>query len=177
MDPISSFTDPRSRNGAEFNECRSHRYALWRRWCFDGPLRFGAFICLNPSTADEDQDDPTVRRCINYCKAWGLGGFVMLNAYGYRSTDPAGLKDPQDPIGSGNNYAIQRYSRAASIVICAWGVHCELKREREICELVDRPLFCLGVTKQGRPRHPLYLRRDVMPKPFFLPITEVDHHE
>lgn len=159
--------------GAEFSPDRVHRYALWRRWRFDEDqgLRYGAFICLNPSTADEQQDDPTVRRCINYCKDWGLDGFVMLNSFGYRSTDPAGLKSAEDPNGPGNDSAIIRYARAASLIIAAWGVHCPLDRQATICRMVDRPLFCLGVTKAGRPKHPLYLRRDAKPFVYSLPIT------
>src|ERR1700747_1513844 len=73
-------------SGALFSPCRRWRYLLWRRW--DRDRGICAFICLNPSVADETQDDPTVRRCINYAKDWGYGSLFMLNAYAFRATDP-----------------------------------------------------------------------------------------
>ncbi len=150
--------------GAEFSPCRTWRYTLWRIW--EPELPYLAVIGLNPSTADETLDDPTIRRCIGFARRWGFGGYYMLNCYGFRSTDPRGMKAAADPIGPGNDEAIARISAKAGMVVAAWGVHCELSREAGVCQLVNRPLYCFGTTKAGRPRHPLYIRNDVDPEIF-----------
>jgi hypothetical protein len=89
-----------SESGAEFSECQQYRYTLWRTW--DSQADRVMFIGLNPSTADETEDDPTIRRCIRFAKDWGYGGILMMNAYAYRSTAPRGLKQVTDPIGPRN---------------------------------------------------------------------------
>ncbi len=155
------------RSGAEFSPCRTWRYTLWRIW--DPALPYLAVIGLNPSTADETLDDPTIRRCIGFAKRWGYGGYYMLNCYAFRATKPADMKAAADPVGLGNDEAIARISAAAGKVLAAWGVHCDPSREADVCRLVNRPLYCLGFTKGGRPRHPLYLRGDAEPQLFFVP--------
>lgn len=141
-------------SGAEFSDCKKYRYTLWRRWS-SGPVVM--FIGLNPSTADETNDDPTIRRCIGFAKRWGFGGMFMMNAYAFRATLPKDMKRQKDPVGPGNDAAILRVSRLANLIVGAWGVHCETSRESRVCEIVGCNVFCLGKTKGGRPRHPLYL--------------------
>ncbi len=157
--------------GATFSECRLYRWNLWRCWDKMGPPC--VFIGLNPSTADERIDDPTIRRCIAFAMGWGYGGLVMLNAYGWRATDPKDMKAQADPIGEYNDSVIQCVAEGAvvagGIVIAAWGAHCTEQRERDVCRLIDRPIHCLGRTKAGRPKHPLYLRADSKPELFWPP--------
>lgn len=150
---------------ATFSPCRHYRYTLHRVWSEASPLL--AVIGLNPSTADETQDDPTVRRCINFARDWGHGGLVMLNAFGYRATDPRDMKACEEPIGEGNNAAILEQAKAAGLVLAAWGVHgTHLDRERQVVEMLTAAgvaIHCLGTTKGGNPKHPLYLAKSTKP--------------
>lgn len=164
--------------GADFSPCRTWRYSLWRKFeSFDESTqnRMLMFIGLNPSTADETEDDPTVRRCIRFAKDWGYNGLYMLNAYGYRATNPHDMKriikehGSAAAVGEGNNAALTQKGVCSDMIIAAWGNHCELGREREICELIARPIYCLGKTKSGRPKHPIYLRADTKPELFYFP--------
>jgi hypothetical protein len=156
-------------SGALFSDCRTWRYSLWRVW--QPELRPTAFICLNPSTADETNDDPTVRRCINFAKKWGTGGFFMLNAFAVRSTDPKLLYSFPDPVGPENDRNLIRFAKLCSIVVAAWGVHASKVGDRHSYLLdlfkVNRvPLHCLKVTKGGMPSHPLYLANDSQLNPY-----------
>jgi hypothetical protein len=150
---------------AEFSDDRRFRYVLRRRWA-PGP----AFVVigLNPSTADETNDDPTIRRCIGFARREGCGAYVMLNLFAARSPDPAILRvpNPWDVIGPGNDAAIDREARKAGRVVAAWGntdarLHAKrIDRVLALLILADVRVMCLGVTKDGHPRHPLYLRAD-----------------
>jgi len=168
-------------SGAHFSSCRTFRYALWRIW--QPELKPTAFICLNPSTADETNDDPTVRRCINFAKAWGTGGFFMLNAFALRSTDPkalyahpspigpALLRTPQQRFANENDRNVVRFAKLCSIVVAAWGAHAEQvgKRQTALAALLKAHgvvLHCLGRTKLGAPRHPLYLKSASLLDPY-----------
>ena len=157
--------------GAEFSECRRYRYALWRTWDPESPRRI-MFVGLNPSTADEIVDDPTIRRCINFSKAWGYGGMFMLNAYGFRATDPKVMQATEEPVGSGNDAAFRKYRDQVQMIIAAWGVHCDPQREQRIFRILECPVHCLGTSKHGRPRHPLYMRSAVEPALFWSPDNE-----
>ncbi len=150
--------------GALFSADGRYRYRLWRRW--DPSRRVIAFCMLNPSTADAERDDPTIRRCIGFARAWGRGGVEVVNLFALRATDPISLRDSSDPVGSENDRAIAAAARRARAVVIAWGMHGMLgARDREVLALLSRRtrLLCLGWTVQGQPRHPLYLRRDVQP--------------
>jgi hypothetical protein len=155
-------------NGATFSEDRSHRWSLWRRWeagCSLG--RMLPFIGLNPSTADESLDDPTVRRCISFAHAWNYGGMVMLNIFAFRATDPKDMKSAAHPIGPSNDHALLEVSKACGRVICCWGTHgAYMNRGEEVVHLLgkkDIPFFHLGLTKDGHPKHPLYLLASTQP--------------
>ena len=153
-------------SGAEFSAGRIYRYSLWRFWEKD--KGYAAFVCLNPSTADEDQDDPTVRRCINYAKDWGYGGMIMLNIFAYRSTSPKNLYFAYDPVGPDNDFHIRSACSKAGITIAAWGGHGNyLNRGKAVMEMLTDPK-CLAQTQAGLPKHPLYLRKDLIPIPYNL---------
>lgn len=156
--------------GAEFSEFRTYRYVLWRTWdVLLHPDQVLMFIGLNPSTADESADDPTIRRCIRFAKDWGYGGLFMMNAYAFRATDPRDMKASLDPIGPGNDEALRFRASQVGMIIAAWGVHCSPGRAKVVCEAIGRPIHCLGKTKDGCPKHPLYLRADTKPELFWEP--------
>lgn len=147
-----------------FSTCRRWRYTLWRSW--DERLPYCQFIGLNPSTADEVQDDPTVRRCIRFARDWGYGALCMTNAFAYRATDPGVMKVQPDPVGRANDRWLGEIAAAAGIVVAAWGVHgAHLDRDRQLAARLGK-LHCLGTTRDGHPRHPLYVRADTRPRPW-----------
>lgn len=139
--------------GATFSADRRYRYRLWRRWDRSKPVV--AFVMLNPSTADARRDDPTIRRCVGFARTWGFGGVEVVNLYAFRATEPRRLRDVVDPVGPDNERHVMRAIRRARLVVLAWGAHAEATRLLSL-----RRARCLGLTKAGQPRHPLYLRRD-----------------
>lgn len=146
-----------------FSPCRTWRYTLWREWI--GGNGYAMFIGLNPSTADEVQDDPTIRRCIAFSKAWGYSAYCMTNLFAFRATDPRVMKAHPDPIGADNDAHLQRCAGSAGIVIAAWGNHgTHMGRAHAVRALLPR-LHCLKVTKAGEPQHPLYLPAWLNPIP------------
>lgn len=149
---------------ATFSCCRTYRWSLSRIW---GPSPALVIAGLNPSTADELQDDPTIRRGTGFARAWGHGGLVMVNLFAFRSTDPRRLREAADPIGPEND-ATLRIMTEGRRVLLAWGVHGTLMgRDRAVIELLrDRELVTLGLTKDGHPRHPLYVPGATLPIPF-----------
>jgi hypothetical protein len=151
---------PNRLGGATFSPCETYRYDLWRRWDHGQEV---AFVGLNPSVATELRSDPTVTRCIKYAQRWGFAGMHMLNLFGLRSTDPKALYGPIDPIGPDNDWIIKDVCGKADTVIVAWGVHGALnRRDLTVLGVLEHlPLWCLGTTKGGYPRHPLYLPKDV----------------
>ena len=144
---------------ANFSSCRKYRYSLSRIW--DKQKKFVLFIGLNPSTADEKVDDPTIRRCVNYAKNWGYGGFMIVNLFAYRTTLPSNLKKVKYPVGSENDKYIVKLSKKADITVAAWGDNGNLySRDKQILSLVPN-LMCLKINKSGQPAHPLYLKKDL----------------
>lgn len=155
-----------SDSGAVFDEMRRYRYSLWRRWETGCDMsRMAIWICLNPSIANEESNDPTVKRCINFSKRWEYGGYVMLNAFAFVQTKRLlMLKEPQ-PIGFRNDDAIGWFAGRGGITIAAWGNEgSHLARSLQLRgRLQGHLIYHLGVTKQGEPKHPLYLRSDTVP--------------
>jgi|SRR5690349_11377452 len=145
------------KGGAREDRTGRYRFTLWR--ALPGGLGRVLFIMLNPSTAGARQDDPTIRRCIGFARAWGFARMDVVNLFALRATHPADLRRARDPVGAGNDRAIAAAARRADLVVAAWGVHGALAaRDRAVRALLaDRPLHCLGVTRAGHPRHPLYL--------------------
>jgi hypothetical protein len=153
-------------SGARFSEDRLYRYLLWRPGA-----RPVTFVMLNPSTADEMKDDPTIRRCRGYSRYWGYDGVIIANAFAYRSTDPKALYELEDPIGPENDaYILRAALIAVGPIVCAWGAHGKLHdRGVAVAQLLraagHRPQ-CFGLTKGSKrarpqPWHPLYLPADL----------------
>jgi hypothetical protein len=143
---------------AKLSDDKLYRYQLSRIWDEDKPKVL--FIMLNPSTADADVDDPTIRRVINFAKSWNYGGVFVVNLYAFRSTDPKGLKTTSDPIGPENRKHIQELVGSVDRVIYAWG-----NKEKEpqwLRELITTP-YCIALSTKGIPKHPLYLKGDSQP--------------
>lgn len=144
---------------------RVYRYALHRKWdanMFPTPGTV-AFVMLNPSTADEREDDPTIRRCIGFARTWGYCSMTVVNLFALRSTDPAGLLDVADPVGPDNDLAIRDVAADAAHVVAAWGAMAHplvQRRIREVVPLLGPVPLCLGTTASGQPRHPLYVKGD-----------------
>ena len=146
---------------AGFSRCGDYRY--WLRRCWDTQRPQCAFIGLNPSTADAQLDDPTLRRCIGFAQDWGFGSLLLVNLFSYRCTDPRHLKRASDPIGSGTSGWIRRAELESKLVVVAWGNGgLFLNRGKNVLNKLDRP-HCLGTTRQGMPRHPLYCPRHTPP--------------
>jgi hypothetical protein len=156
-----------TRSHCVFSPCRTWRYTL-ERWWARGP--YVNFLCLNPSTADETKNDPTVTRCQNYARAWGYAGCLVTNLFALRSTDPAALLRHPDPIGADNDRHIRQVAQAAGMVLAAWGgwgkVHGRDDLVAQWLRTEGVRLQCLGVTKDGYPRHPLYLSKSAQPLPY-----------
>lgn len=148
-----------TRSGAVFSDCRTWRYALWREW--DEIASQMVVIGLNPSTADETEDDPTIRRCLGFARREGLGKLVMLNLYAFRATKPADMLAAVDPIGPQNDAVLRSYASdpRTDVVLAAWGNHGAPERVAEVASMFPL-LQCLGRNANGSPKHPLYLRSD-----------------
>jgi len=146
---------------ARFSEDRAHRYDLIRQWAGERTL---ACIGLNPSTADEEKNDPTVFGMILRAQQWGFGRFVMLNLFGRRSAYPRDLLLPGDPIGPRTDEWIDHWARRAEVVVCAWGAGGAAKdlvpkRQQEVIRILRAagvPTKCFKLNKDGTPIHPLY---------------------
>jgi hypothetical protein len=140
--------------------CGKYRYMLSRTWS-QGPHL--GWIMLNPSTADASIDDPTIRRCIGFSRDAGYCGMHVCNLFALRATDPRELLAATDPIGPKNDEAIASLAMSTRKMVLAWGSHklCSDRVERVLGLLrnVDVDLVCLGLTKDGHPRHPVRLNR------------------
>jgi len=143
---------------AVLSKDRRYRYTLSRTWdCEKGNAMF---IGLNPSTADESENDPTIRRCMRFALEWGYGGIVVCNLFAFRATDPRAMKAATDPVGPLNDEMITTEARDAGLVIACWGNHGQfLSRSDDVRKFLSS-MKCFGLTKRGEPKHPLYLRAD-----------------
>lgn len=149
------------RRGALFSECGRYRYTLTRAWDERPPL---VFVMLNPSRADAEVDDPTMRRCIGFAQRLGFGGMTALNLFAWRTAHPAELKAAADPVGPDNDLHLGAAFSSGGTIVAAWGVHGAHLGREGICRQLARDcgsrLSSLGLTKGGYPRHPLYVRSD-----------------
>lgn len=154
---------------ALFSPCRQYRYTLHRIWSEKKP--FVMFVGLNPSTADERKNDPTVTRCIKFASDWGYGGMVMMNIFAYRSTNPQILYKLEDPVGDENDHYIAKIAGEAGLIVTAWGNHGAHKgRGDEVLSMLmamdgaSGKVHHLGLTGEGQPKHPLYLKAAEKPR-------------
>lgn len=153
---------------AILSECRTYRYVLFRhipcalRW-----VRPALFVMLNPSVADAAIDDPTIRRCVGFATAWGCTSLNVVNLFALRATDPKELSKHRDPVGPENNrYIAEQIEQCRlGVIIVAWGAHdFAQKRALELSPLLqEHGAKCLGTTKDGAPRHPLYVKASQEP--------------
>lgn len=151
-----------SEPGARFSRCRRYRYTLWR--CWDADLPPVMMIGLNPSTADARRNDPTIRRCINFARAWGYGGLMMTNLFAFRATYPKDLKAATDPIGPRNDYWIRRMAGQVDGIVAIWGNDgAWLDRSEHMRRSLSGRLQCLRLNASGEPAHPLYLPARMTP--------------
>lgn len=164
---------------AILSDCGTYRYALWRDipqplmtddQVADLPLdrpdpdSTVLFVMLNPSTADAALDDPTIRRCASFARDWGYARLAVANLYAFRATQPHELAQADDPIGPENDDWIATLCNEADCKIAAWGasVHAAPERVQEVAFMLDHDtVFCLGLTAEGHPKHPLYVPADV----------------
>ena len=155
-------------SSAVYSPCGRYRYVLTRDWGGSGGRVL--FVMLNPSTATEAQNDPTVERCERRARALGFGAFRVCNIFAFRATDPRVMRAAPDPTGPGNNVAIAESAIWADSIICAWGTHgAHLARGAAVAAILrqtGKPLYHLGLTKDGTPRHPLYVAYTQAPKPW-----------
>ncbi len=153
---------------AVYSDCEAYRYSLTRIWQPAGPRAL--FVMLNPSTATELQNDPTVERCERRARVLGYGSFAVGNIFAFRATDPKVMRSHPDPIGPHNDAALSDMAAEADRIICAWGSHgAHLDRGPRVGILLrgtGKPLFHLGLTKSGAPTHPLYISYDCQPQPW-----------
>lgn len=166
-DLFGAAVEPAFYRNAVISDCGHYRYRLERRWSDAPPL---PFVMLNPSTADAMEDDPTIRRCMGFARREGAGGIVVANLYAYRATKPEEMMRAAAPLGADNvevlgNVAIEAVAAGQSIV-CAWGANCKGESAIRIFKHAGARLVCLGKTKDGSPRHPLYVRADQPLEPF-----------
>jgi hypothetical protein len=143
---------------AQFSACGAYRYGLTRVWAA-GPRLL--FVMLNPSTADEVRNDPTIARCETRARTAGFAGFGVVNLFAFRATDPRALRLADDPVGPENDRIIRRAAAKAGFVVCAWGNHGALNARalavRHILSGCGKTLHHLGLTRSGQPVHPLYI--------------------
>lgn len=144
-----------------------YRYTLSRSWTFGSGLV--VFIMLNPSTADDTVDDPTIRRCVRFAQSWGFARLEVVNLFAARATNPSALRDKPDPVGGLNDWYIWDCSRRAGQIVAAWGaMGGYLDRAAYVMKAIlhNHELFCLGTTALGHPRHPLYVQASKQLEPF-----------
>ena len=159
-----------TRAEAAYSDCGFYRYALTLRWA-DAPRLL--WVMLNPSTAGERANDPTIERCERRSRALGYGAMRAVNLYAFRATRPADLFAADDPVGPGNDAALHAARRWAGAVVLGWGVQTPprhahgLHMERtRLAHRLFRGADCLGTTQGGHPRHPLYVPYAALPRPF-----------
>lgn len=155
---------------AVYSPCEAYRYFLGIRWDFSDEGRAIVFLMLNPSTATELENDPTVAGCEKRARAWGYAGCNVLNIFAYRATDPAEMKRQADPVGPENDATIFSFCRNHGMVVCAWGNHgSHLDRSRDVRKILRdanaKPHY-LQMNGSGLPKHPLYVRHDLKPVPW-----------
>lgn len=161
-------------NVCVFSQDRVYRYALEHRFS-DAPGVVN-FVMLNPSTADEQQLDPTLRRCKGFAQAWGYGAFVVTNLFAFRATEPTDMKRAADPVGPDNNKIIVQQAQQATEIILGWGAHGSYKhRDKYVLDLLADTVWWkkqgrinyLSKTLAGQPKHPLYLAANLERKPWW----------
>lgn len=157
----------------EFSECKSYRYTLWREWkvdrdLFDGPRaeQYMQAVLLNPSTADETVDDPTVARVAIRARSLGFGALCVTNLFAYRATDPEVMKAALNPVGPENDRWLIEIAKGAGLILAGWGKHgAFMNRAAAVVKMLP-PMQALWVNADGSPKHPLYCAYRLSPFPY-----------
>lgn len=142
--------------------CQQYRYELGRDFVLNANNP-AIFCMLNPSTADDQIDDPTIKRCMQFAKDNGHDSLKVVNLYAYRSANPKNLWLTEDPIGAENDSHLYNLFSKHKKIICAWGANAKIERVIEIYQMLQQlnvEMYCLGTTKAGMPKHPLYIKSD-----------------
>jgi hypothetical protein len=169
-----------------FSPNRRYRYTLWRNTGILTNAAVGIdffgnvldnrkmiqFICLNPSTADDKINDPTIRRCVEFAARWNYDLMLMTNLFAFRATNPLSMKEQDDPVGPDNDYFLAMNARKADKIVLAWGIHGDHRnRDKQVVSLLQfnecgHKLFVFGFSRKGHPVHPLYQARSTELQPF-----------
>lgn len=153
---------------AVYSSCEKYRYALTRTWNEQG--RKLLYLMLNPSKATELANDPTIERCQRRAEQLGYGAFRVCNLFALRETSPAKLKRARKPEGPANTAQLIAAADWADEILCAWGVHGAHRDQHlkviALLKQTNQPLLALGTTKEGHPRHPLYVGYTIKPLPY-----------
>lgn len=148
--------------------CEVYRYELRRVW--DASLGLVCWVMLNPSTADADEDDPTIRRCMAFARAWGYGGIVVRNLFALRATDPRELRRHPHPVGPRNDRFLLARPASVAVTVAAWGADPAAWGRAEVVRCLmaatGTELWCLGTNLDGSPKHPLYIKSTTCLTPF-----------
>lgn len=151
---------------ALLSPCGAYRFTLSRQLEPEGTSSC-VFIMLNPSRADATDDDPTVRKCMKFAKAWGYSLLHVVNLFAWRDKSPAAMKLAKYPVGENNDVIVRLAASRAGIVVCAWGKHgTHLDRHNVMRQQLHGwgiPVHYLALNKDGTPKHPLYCRDDTVP--------------
>lgn len=146
---------------ASISTCRQYRYSLWRRWGGDFEDKFVLFLGLNPSTADGDVDDATIRKCVEFADQWGFKKLCMANLFAFRATQPTDMKKALDPVGPMNDAQLKTLLEDAALVVCAWGNDGKhLQRDDKVTAILQSRasvVKCFQLNSNGTPKHPLYV--------------------
>ena len=157
------------KDDALISPCKAYRYWLSRDLASElsasklAEKSAALFVMLNPSTANAEIDDPTIRRCRGFAKRWKCNGLIVANLYALRATDPKQLWKSDDPVGKDNDYWLRKLSSQYLDVICGWGDNAKKDRVETFKLMMDKigaRLWCLGMTRSGAPMHPLYIKSD-----------------
>ena len=157
-----------------FSPCRKYRYTLWREfpvmnWLTGEAMnadRYLMVIGLNPSTADETQDDPTIRRCVGFAERWGFGALCMTNLFAWRDTLPENMKKAERPVGDANDLWLKECASGAGMILAAWGKHGSHMRRASVVGAMIPDLHALKTNKDSSPMHPLYVAAATVPQPY-----------
>ena len=154
---------------AVMSRCSQYRYLLTRPADLLAQKSPAVFLMLNPSTADAEIDDPTIRRCRGFARTWECNGIVVANLYALRATDPNALWEHEDSVGPENDAYLRKLAYEHGDIVCAWGAGANLGRVHQVSQMLTSAgarLWCLGTTSSGAPRHPLYVRASQLLQPW-----------
>ena len=151
----------------KFSKSKLYRYSLRRTWAL-GSRKQVLFIGLNPSSADSESDDPTIRRCVQFASSWGFNSLEMVNLFAFRATYPKDLFGDMDPVGLHNDGWIRKAHQRSSLTIACWGSSGLFKNRAEIVMNSIDNLFCIKKNKDETPSHPLYLNSKITPRPYII---------